>query len=221
MAMFNNWFSDRNGELDFYNRIKPHISTIFDVGCRCDSEFLDFEGEVHYFDPNSEFIDKLSKMPNKNAKAVFNKFGLGETNKELAYYPKYQSFFDRVHSCRASDAANKIILKIKKAKDYMNFNEIPNVDFLKIDTEGFEPNVLKGFEEKLENVNIVQFEYGGTFLDNGSTLMDVIVLLNNAGFHKFHYIVPKGFVPITDFSDHYQYCNIVCVNKKSKYDPFV
>jgi hypothetical protein len=26
-------------------------------------------------------------------------------------------------------------------------------------------------------------------------------------------LVKNGTIPITDFKDHYQYCNIVCINK--------
>ena len=65
---FNNSDSKTNGEFLFYTIIKPHINCIFDVGCR-DSDFIDFEGEVHYFDPVHDFIEKLSKQPNRNKKA--------------------------------------------------------------------------------------------------------------------------------------------------------
>ena len=94
------------------------------------------------------------------------------------------------------------------------------VDFLKIDTEGYELNVLQGFEDTLENVKIIQFEYGGTFLDNNTKLIDVINYLGSKGFYKFSYLTNNGTVPILDFNDHYQYCNIVCINKDSKFVPY-
>jgi hypothetical protein len=75
--------------------IRDKIDCIFDVGCRTDSEFVNFTGEVHYFDPVSEFIEELKKNKNGNnvnKKAYFNNFGLGEENKQTYYYPKYQSF---------------------------------------------------------------------------------------------------------------------------------
>jgi len=94
-----------------------------------------------------------------NKASYFNSFGLGEENKQLYYYPKYQSFYDRINSCSISDEDNKIMLNIKTGKDYIINNNIKNIDFLKIDTEGYELNVLKGFEDHLENVKIIQFEY--------------------------------------------------------------
>ena len=132
--MFNNIDSKTNGEELFYINIKNNIKVIFDVGCRQDSLFIDFDGEVHYFDPIKEFIDNLSKQSNKNKKSYFNNFGLGNQNKELYYFPKFQSFFDRLISTGTSDETNKIKLNIRKAKEYIIENKIETIDFLKIDT---------------------------------------------------------------------------------------
>ena len=120
---------------------------------------VNFEGEVHYFEPVQEFIEALSAQPNKNRKSLFNNFGLGNENKELYYYPRYQSFFNRINSCGINDDMNKIMLNIKKAKDYIVEKDIKIIDFLKIDTEGYELYVLQDFEDFLKNVKIIQFEY--------------------------------------------------------------
>ena len=218
--MFNNCNSKQNGEYKFFIDIKDKINHIFDVGSNSDSEFIEFTGEVHYFDPVNEFIEKLKTKENMNKASYFNNFGLGEDNKELYYYPKYQSFYDRINSCSVSDNSNKIILHIKKGKDYVISNNIKNIDFLKIDTEGYELNVLQGFEDYLEIVKIIQFEYGGTFLDTNTKLIDVINYLEQKGFYKFSYLTNYGTKLITDFTDHYQYCNIVCINKNSNFVPF-
>jgi FkbM family methyltransferase len=218
--MFNNCDPKTNGEYKFFIDIKDKINVIFDVGCRQDSEFINFEGEVHYFDPVDKFINNLKNNNNLNKNSYFNNFGLGKDNKELYYYPNYQSFYDRVIGCHSSDADNKFLLHIKKGKDYVNENNIKNIDFLKIDTEGYELNVLEGFEDCLLDINIIQFEYGGTFLDNNTKLIDVINYLEEKGFYKFSYLTEYGTELITNFNDHYQYCNIVCINKKSNFIPF-
>lgn len=218
--MFNNCNPKTNGEEKFFMDIQDNINVIFDVGCRSDSEFIYFNGEVHYFDPVEEFIENLKIQKNINKKSYFNNFGLGNDNKELYYYPRYQSFYDRVNSCHISDDSNKILLCIKKGFDYVDSKNIKNIDFLKIDTEGYELDVLQGFEDFLENVKIIQFEYGGTFLDNNKKLIDVINYLQDKGFYNFSYLTSDGTKIITDFNDHYQYCNIVCINKNSNFVPF-
>lgn len=106
------------------------------------------------------------------------------------------------------------------AKDYIIENDIKTIDFLKIDTEGYELEVLQGFEEYIRIVKIIQFEYGGTFLDNNIKLIDVIQYLQLFGFGDFAYLTQNGTVPLTNYDDHYQYCNIVCINKYSTYIPF-
>ena len=159
--MFNNYNSKTNGEEKFFMDIKDKINVIFDVGCRTDSEFINFNGEVHYFDPINNFIENLKNQKNTNKKSYFNNFGLGNENNDFYYYPKYQSFYDRTNSCYISDDANKILLDIKTGKDYIINNDIKNIDFLKIDTEGYELNVIKGFGDYIENIKVVQFEYGG------------------------------------------------------------
>lgn len=213
--MFNNCDSKTNGEESFFLDIKDKISVIFDVGCRSESEFINFSGEVHYFDPISGFIENLKNLKNLNKTSYFNNFGLGNENKELYYYPRYESFYDRINSCQVSDDSNKILLYIKKGKDYVINKNIRIIDFLKIDTEGYELHVLQGFEDFLENIKIIQFEYGGTFLDNNTKLIDVVNYLESKGFYKFSYLTNNGHVPIIDFNDHYQYCNIVCINKNN------
>ena len=182
--MFNNCNSKTNGEEKFFINIKDKINVIFDVGCRDDSEFTNFNGEVHYFDPINNFIENLKNQKNINKKSYFNNFGLGNENNEIYYYPKYESFYDRIKSCGTSDDLNKKLLIIKKGKDYVINKNIETVDFLKIDTEGYELNVLIGFDNFLENIKIIQFEYGGTFLDNDTKLIDVIKYLQNNCFFE-------------------------------------
>lgn len=218
--MFNNCDPKHNGEHRFFESIKNSIRVIFDVGCRFESEFLNFEGEVHYFDPVNDFVEKLELCPNRNRIARFNSHGLGAENKESYYYPKYQSFIDRIASCTVSDDANKVMLKIRRADDYIAENKVGDnnvgkVDFLKIDTEGFEFDVLKGFGKALRDVQFIQFEYGGTFMDNGVKMIDVVRYLEDMGFTKFSYLTKDGPILISSFNDHYQYCNIVCVNEHS------
>jgi FkbM family methyltransferase len=208
--MFGNCDSTTNGERRFYTSIKQNISVIFDVGCRSESEFIDFTGEVHYFDPVKSFIDSLSAKPNSNSASFFNTFGLGDKNTDLYYYPKYESFNDRIISCGVSDNAHAVMLNIKTAHDYITEKQVVSIDFLKIDTEGYELKVLQGFGDALSRVKLIQFEYGGTFQDNNTKLIDVVDYLKKHGFVDFSYLTPTGLQLINDFRDHYRYCNIVC-----------
>ena len=195
--MFNNCNPKTNGEYKFFMDIKDKINRIFDVGCRSDSDFIEFTGEVHYFDPVNEFIEKLKTQQNMNKASYFNSFGLGEDNKELYYYPRYQSFYDRINSCSVSDNSNKIVLHIKKGKDYINNNNIKNIDFLKIDTEGYELNVLQGSKHILKKINyvIIENQFFTMYLNSKFKKCDTLLLKNNFKLLK------RFIFPLLNFED--------------------
>ena len=66
----------------------------------------------------------MQQVATRSPRSNFNNFGLGDENKDLYYYPKYESFYDRINSCHISDDSNKILLNIKKGKDYVVNNNI-------------------------------------------------------------------------------------------------
>lgn len=200
--------SSVNGELRLMLSL-PVGMIIFDVGCRDNSIFKAYAGEVHYFDPVSGFIDKLVEQPTSNTACFFNEIGLSDKEETIAYFPRYESFFNRTASCGGDDSSNAIKLKVTRADKYLEGKNI-RIGFLKIDTEGYEYGVLKGFGEKLKLVDRVQFEYGGTYIDSGIKLVEVIDYLKSFGFTSFSYICPQSLLPLVDFKDHYQYSNIYC-----------
>lgn len=210
--MFNNDNERTNGELWFINAIQNEIDVIFDVGCRHDSLFLNYPKEVHYFDPNKEFLEKIKQIQNSNKKSFFNGFGLGDQKTTLKYFKSFQSFIDRRETCWVDN--DTMIFDVDKGINYLTEKEINQIDFLKIDTEGFEFAVIKGFEEKLKDIKIIQFEYGKTYIDSGIKLMDVINYLKEYGFQSFYYLDSNSLAIIPNFHDHYRYCNIICFNGK-------
>ena len=112
-----------------------------------------------------------------NSASTFNNFGLGEENCELYYFPTYQSFFNRIKSCELNDDANKVIRTVRTGKSYITMKNIETIDFLKIDTEGDELNVLLGFEDFLPKIGIIQFEYGGCFIDSDTKLIYIHIYI--------------------------------------------
>ena len=63
-------------------------------------------------------------------------------------------------------------------KDYLIDNNIDKVDFLKIDTEGYEYETLLGLRNKLQNVKLILFEH---HYDN--------MILKNYKFRDIHKIL--------------------------------
>ena len=200
-------------EYRFYKQfIEPNANVIFDVGCRFDSVFSSFKGDVHYFEPNNSFLEKLKPLVH-NKNSYFNNFGLSDKNEMLEYYNEQQSFVHRklTHPDTYMNWT-KSVFEVQRADEYIQKNNIRAIDFLKIDTEGFEFNVIKGFGNSIKRVKIIQFEYGGTYIDSGDKLKDVVEYLKSYGFGQFYYLKYEGMIPVTSLDDHYDYSNIVCVN---------
>jgi FkbM family methyltransferase len=80
-----------------------------------------------------------------------------------------------------------IEIKISKLKDYIEKNNIEKIDFMKIDTEGYEFEVLLGLEAKIQQVNIIMFEHHyDNMIKKGYTFSDINELLTRNNFSKIY-----------------------------------
>jgi len=203
-----------NGELQFFNNIRTKINSIFDVGSNIDSPYIDFHGEVHYFEP-LPLIHELVIKSNKNKKAIFNNFGLSDIsdkNREVIWETGGNlpgGAEEKLHPVGCTPTMSTMT-----GEDYMVKNHISEVDFLKIDVEGHELHIIRGFNEFLNSIKIVQFEYGRTTFICGTRMIDIISHLRKFGFKDFSYISPLGLIPLNSTEDHFNFCNIVCFKRK-------
>ena len=81
--------------------------------------------------------------------------------------------------------------KLVRGDEYMAANRISTVNFLKIDVEGMDHHVLHGFGNQLNNVAVIQFEYGVFNIQSRTLLKDFYDLLVPFGF-QIGKIYPRG-----------------------------
>ncbi len=86
-------------------------------------------------------------------------------------------------------------------------------DFIKIDTEGHEIEVLRGMRKLIAegHLRCVQFEFNGHHLLRGHTLPMLLELLPGFSFYR---LLPHGMLPIdpAKYLDNiFMYCNVVAI----------
>ena len=148
-------------ELEVFKQLKE-LNVIFDVGARVDTDYLDIwpNAEHHLFEPNPEFFDELYKKVEGKSNVHANKYGLGDKNQVMGYISGLQSFV-------ASEAINNpyaishLLLPMKTLDTYLLETGIRQIDFLKMDTEGYELKILLGATNWFHIIKYIQYEHWG------------------------------------------------------------
>jgi len=169
----------RNSEKEFFKSIKNTCKVIFDIGCREDIYYIkNSEGkEIYLFEPNLISFNNCKKEinafikeygTNLNKIRLYN-FGIGNISETRHYYADTQSFFKR-HPYPSVDFKPCVAI-IKKFSEFLKENDIKFIDFLKIDTEGCEPDILLDDIEFIKTkVQYIQFEWATTWFDRDDNI---------------------------------------------------
>ena len=97
--------------------------------------------------------------------------------KKLLFNKKKQNFFNEITACQQS------------IDDYMQKKKILKIDFLKIDTEGYEFEILLGAKKNMKNINLVLFEHHyDDMIKKNYKFSDVHNLLNKNNFERIYKI---------------------------------
>lgn len=204
-----NFNSKTNGEdrvLNILKRIEPAV--IFDVGANVGdvsqlAHALYPNAEIHAFELVPKTFTELVKNTQHLSKIRPNNFGLSDESASVKMNVGAASVVAtafKIEGMKDHDDYYKEIIdcEVKKGADYLVENSIASIDFLKIDTEGNDFRVIKGFQEKLKDIKIIQFEYGIFNIQSKDLLKDFYTYLGNNGF-----LVGKIFPNHIDFSPYH------------------
>ncbi len=161
-----------------------NINIVFDVGAH-KGEFIklildnfNFK-KIYSFEPsiiNFELLSQNIKKLNSKKKIFINNFALGVFEEEKNFKQMKESssstfnninfdskYFKRKNIFLNFGLNSKIFDNMKvKIKDGFSFVEKENIntiDLLKIDTEGYEYFVIKGFKENIRKIKVIFFEH--------------------------------------------------------------
>jgi len=145
-------------EIDFYKQHIQDWNVVFDVGCQHDNIFDELKPgiEVHMFDPigSAELPDKIKGKSN----IYYNEFALGNFTGTVGFHPGYGSIHHRKELGSNYDHTETMV-PIDTLFNYCDQKNIKSIDLLKIDTEGYDFEVIKGAKEwVLSGIKYIQFE---------------------------------------------------------------
>ncbi len=78
--------------------------------------------------------------------------------------------------------SKKIIVKSIKLDNWVTNNDIDSIDFIWIDVQGAEKEVIEGSKKILNKVKFIQLEYGETSYEGGMTKKETLDMMIDKGF---------------------------------------
>jgi FkbM family methyltransferase len=171
------------------------------------------ESVVHCFEPQRECWESLGQLVERYAvgSVVINRFAAGKnSNKEGTFYThdissgisgfnkvNLQSVDSvRLHQLSASEPRafqeyerslnHERRVEIARLDDYMNTSEVEHIHLLKLDTQGYEPEVLEGLGRRLSDVDVVISELMFyDYYERSLSFSDIERFLIPVGFHLY------------------------------------
>ena len=202
---------------------------IIDIGGNCGdySEIVRNKyplAEIYIFEPSKKNIDLLTSrfdrydsvtvvpvaLSNFSGDSILyaneSGSGLGSlTKRRLEHFDVPFDFEEKVHT--------------ERFEDYWK-NELGGrtIDCVKIDVEGHELDLLKGFGQSLTVVKAIQFEFGGCNIDTRTFFQDFWYFFKSYSFDIYR-IGPLGAQPIVAYSEldeFFSTTNFIAVNRNLK-----
>lgn len=200
-----NFDIDTNGErraLTLIADTQPKL--IFDVGSNVGQwseriREISPHSTIHAFEIVPATFKRLRRRTKEFDDYVINNVGLSnETGKITINLGKHSTsstaFKIEARKFHDNYYTDEVECETITGKDYMASNEIDAIDLLKIDTEGMDLRVIKGFGDQLKNVKVIQFEYGIFNISSHDLLADFFSYLTKRGF-----VIGKIFPRHVDF----------------------
>lgn len=155
-----------NGEAWLLSQLSDVATTVFDVGAhkgdwtRQALERLP-KGKVHAFEPIPDTYVDLERRFGSNARVHLNHLALSNQPTELRMWTDERDGTMSSATPTPSGAGRELLVPCTIGDDYVKAHAIDHIDFLKIDVEGHEMEVLQGFQQSLADgaVDLVQFEF--------------------------------------------------------------
>lgn len=142
---------------------KKDLLTIFDVGANVGQTYYRFRenfpsSKIYCFEPVQETFSKLQQNIRHDTNVILENLALGEQagQKKIRLFNAASSGINSLKEdiMNNDEHAREETVTIETLDAYCKANSVKKIDLLKIDTEGYEINVIQGAKELISNGNI-------------------------------------------------------------------
>lgn len=181
-----------NQDKETFEKYAPFLGShpvVFDVGA-CKGEYTDHVlskipgAKCFLFEPNTGLFNTLSHK-NKYEIALSDKTG------QIKFYMCSDEY-----SALSSTYEREVFKDVGSVVETVNSttvdlfcaeNGVNTIDLLKVDVEGAEFDVLRGSRNMMseKKIKFIQVEYGGTYIDAGIKLADIIEYSGDFGYKAY------------------------------------
>ena len=184
-----------NGEKKIIERLKSDNNVyIFDVGGHHGHWSLSAnenfpKADIHIFEISRSNFKIIRKNVSHLKNVQLNDFGLSDKNDKIKFknYGDGSTLNTIIEDSNFHDYNKKFYYDechVVSGDSYCLKNDITEIDFLKIDVEGAEMSVLKGFNKMIDEkkIKLIQFEYGYANGDSHSLMKDFFKFFNQKDY---------------------------------------
>jgi len=146
-------------------------------------------------EPNPRNFEKLKKLYDNNISVLIENVGCGkETLSNVEFFIDKNDEFEQlstfkneqmlkcktIYNCDFETLSTKVI----KTSEIFNKYNITNIDFVSIDTEDFDQNVIEGIDFSKVNIKLICIEHSTQVIED---------ILSNHNYHKVHKTIGNIF----------------------------
>lgn len=206
-----------SGEYFLISKILPEYiltnkkAIIFDVGANVGKYSSNLasiytNSFIYSFEPNINTFNLLKMNVEKVKNIIPINIGLSDVKKESEIFTylndlnsEHASLYKEVFSDLHKDKSiTSVKIKLESLDEFCNNYKIDIIDFLKIDTEGHELDVLKGGVQMIKEgrIKIIQFEFNEMNIMSRVFLKDFYKILKN---YRIYRLSEKRIIPLFQY----------------------
>lgn len=177
--------------------------------------------EIHVFEPSAINQTKLKERFNSYPNVIINNYALSDTTGAAELFSDVKgsglaSLTKRNLEHFNIDFNTHETVNVIRFEDYWKSElQSRDIDIAKIDVEGHELYVLKGFGNAINKTKVIQFEFGGGNIDTRTYFQDFWYFFKEHSF-KIYRITPFGLEHIWRYTESHETfltTNFLCVKE--------